>query len=136
VAPEISVGGNFMIDKKGQFYTTTTLYGYIKNTNISESYKCLLAILNSQLFWWYLVRTGTVLANGYFRYKPDYIKTFPVPIISLKEQAYLEKLVDKLCSVEKEKEKNEYENLNAKIDEVIFNIYDLTIPDRKEIFSV
>ena len=31
------------------------------------------------MFWWYLKNTGTVLANGFFRFKPDYIKPFPVP---------------------------------------------------------
>jgi hypothetical protein len=38
-----------------------------------------LALLNSKLCWWYLVNTGTTLANGYFRFKPDYINTFPIP---------------------------------------------------------
>ncbi len=30
VAPEISKGGNFAYDKKGEFYSTTKIYGYIK----------------------------------------------------------------------------------------------------------
>ncbi len=82
VAPEISLGGNFAYDRKGHFYHTTTVYGYIKKDNIEISYETLMAILNSQICWWYLSNTGTVLANGYSRYKPAYLKGFPIPLIS------------------------------------------------------
>ena len=79
VAPDISYGGNFSYDEKGLFYQTTTIYGYIKKSHIHESYKFWMALLNSRLFWWYLTNTGTTLANGFFRFKPDYVKPFPVP---------------------------------------------------------
>lgn len=79
VAPDISMGGNFAYDEKGFFYQTTTVYGYVKRKEIKEGYKFWLALFNSRLFWWYLKNTGTVLANGFFRFKPDYIKPFPVP---------------------------------------------------------
>ena len=95
VAPDISLGGNFAFDFKGEFYQTTTIYGYIKKTYIKESYKCLAAILNSRLCWWFLVNTGTTLANGFFRFKPDYINPFPVPQeISTEVDNLLSKLVD------------------------------------------
>lgn len=79
VAPDISMGGNFALDARGEFYQTTTIYGYIKKSDIQESYKFWMALLNSRLCWWFLSNTGTVLANGFFRFKPDYIKPFPVP---------------------------------------------------------
>lgn len=79
VAPDISLGGNFAYDERGEFYQTTTIYGYIKKHHITESYKCWAAILNSRLCWWFLVNTGTILANGYFRFTPGYISRFPVP---------------------------------------------------------
>lgn len=79
IAPDISLGGNFAYDKEGIFYQTTTIYGYIKKKEINESYKFWMALLNSRLCWWFLTNTGTTLANGFFRYKPDYINPFPVP---------------------------------------------------------
>ena len=136
IAPEISIGGNFTIDEKGQFYATTTIYGYVKNEGVPESYKCLLAILNSQLFWWFLVRTGTVLANGYFRYKPDYIKPFPMPIIPLKEIKKLERLVDFIYLANEEKNQDEYEKLNDKINNIIFKLYKLSDDEIKNVNSV
>ena len=94
VAPDISMGGNFTYDSKGIFYQTTTVYGYIKKYEVKESYKFWMALFNSRLFWWYLKNTGTVLANGFFRFKPDYVKPFPVPE-TISSDA--EQLVSTLC---------------------------------------
>lgn len=127
VAPEISKGGNFAYDKKGEFYSTTTIYGYIKKNEISESYKCLLAILNSQLVWWYLVNTGTVLANGYFRFKPNYLNPFPMPkTVTSEIQLELELLVDKIIIATANKENSLIEELRIKIDLLIYKLYNLT----------
>ena len=55
-----------------------------------------MALLNSRLCWWFLSNTGTVLANGFFRFKPDYIKPFPVPEPqqTSKGEIIIEKLAD------------------------------------------
>jgi len=82
IQPDISLGGNFAYDSNGEFYQTTTLYGYKKYDSIKESYKFYMALLNSKLLWWYLTQTGTTLANGYFRFKPDYINPFPIPKVN------------------------------------------------------
>lgn len=79
VAPDISMGGNFAYDIEGKFYQTTTIYGYLKKANVKESYGFWMALLNSRLCWWFLTNTGTTLANGFFRFKPDYINPFPIP---------------------------------------------------------
>ncbi len=103
VAPDISLGGNFAYDEKGVFYQTTTIYGYIKKEHISESYKFWMALLNSRLFWWYLTNTGTTLANGFFRFKPDYIKPFPVPEkIPTEITSVVETLVDYILYIKAE----------------------------------
>ena len=93
IAPDISLGGNFSIDRTGRFYTTTTLYGYIKHDEVWESYEFLLAVMNSKVLWFYLKTSGSVLANGYFRYKPAYLKNFPIPEVSKREEATISTLV-------------------------------------------
>lgn len=98
LAPDISLGGNFSIDREGNHYTTTTLYGYIKHDHVWESYEFLLAVLNSKVLWFYLKNTGSVLANGYFRYKPTYLQNFPVPAVSQAHEATLAKLVSCLLA--------------------------------------
>ncbi len=96
ISPDISMGGNFSYDEKGEFYSTTTNYGYILRKDVKGGYKFYLTILNSKLLWWYLVNTGTVLANGYFRFKPDYLKPFPIPDICNESSI---KLLDSLASL-------------------------------------
>ena len=126
VAPEISLGGNFSYDKKGEFYSTTTIYGYLKRANVSESYRCLLALLNSQLVWWYLTHTGTVLANGYFRFKPNYMNPFPLPqIIPQAEQRLLEELSDKVIQARMSEDRKKVSEYESQINTVIYRLYEL-----------
>lgn len=132
VAPEISFRGNFSYDHKGQFYSTTTIYGYIKNKKCQISYETLLAIMNSSLCWWFLKNTGTVLANGYFRYKPTYLKPFPLPAIPYEKDKEIKEIVKKL-----QQERNVIirKSLEDAINEKIYNLYFLTSEDIKIISS-
>ena len=126
LAPEISLGGNFSYDINGQFYSTTTIYGYIKKKNCQISYETLLAIMNSSLCWWFLKNTGTVLANGYFRYKPTYLKPFPLPVISLKKDTEIKDLVKK---IQQENDIMVRKIFEEEIDQKIYNLYNLTVED-------
>ncbi len=100
VSPDISLGGNFAYDVEGRFYMTTTVYGYIKYPHIIESYNFWLALMNSKLLWFYLQNTGTVLANNYFRYKPAYLESFPVPSrLSTQQAKAFDTLVDYIIYV-------------------------------------
>ena len=132
LAPEISLGGNFSYDINGQFYSTTTIYGYIKNKDYKTSYETLLAIMNSTLCWWFLKNTGTVLANGYFRYKPTYLKPFPLPIISRAKDKEIKELVEKL---QQEDDITILKSLENKINQKIFELYNLTAEDVNVILS-
>lgn len=120
LAPEISLGGNFSYDKKGHFYSTTTVYGYIRKDNIRITYETLLAIMNSRLCWWFLKNTGTVLANGYFRYKPAYLFPFPIPKIEETEDRKIQKMVNQLLISE------EKTCLLENLDSCIYGLYGLT----------
>ncbi|MDR3694549.1 Eco57I restriction-modification methylase domain-containing protein [Mucilaginibacter sp.] len=127
MAPEISLGGNYSCDEKGEFYSTTTIYGYVKKSDTNESYKFLLGIMNSQLLWWYLVNTGAVLANGYFRYKPNYIKPFPFPaVIPVKTQRQIEKLVDSISLLRDNSTSNNCSELEDSMNKIIYDLYALT----------
>ena len=120
VAPEISFGGNFSYYKNGHFYSTTTVYGYIRKENIRITYETLLAIMNSRLCWWFLKNTGTVLANGYFRYKPAYLFPFPIPKIEETEDRKIQEMVNQLLISE------EKTCLLKNLDSCIYGLYGLT----------
>lgn len=117
LAPDISLGGNFSIDWDGGHYTTTTLYGYIKHEHVWESYEFLLAVLNSKILWFYLKNTGSVLANGYFRYKPTYLRNFPVPQVSRAHETTITKLSK--CLLAHEALSASESSINVFIDDLI-----------------
>ena len=129
VAPEISLGGNFAYDKNGRFYSSTTIYGYVKKQKVKDSYKSLLAILNSKLFWWYLMNTGTVLTNGYFRFKTNYILPFPMPIISEEIILSLEKYADKILEAKTKDRNANTKEFEEEINTIVYGLYNLTLEE-------
>lgn len=131
VARDISKGGDFSYDKNGEFYHTTTVYGYKKYPDIKEDYKFYLAILNSKLMWWYLQKVGTPLANGYYRYMPRYVENFPIPIVNDFESKLVENLIDYIIYINSSIDKindyisNEYlvKEFYEIIDAIIYELY-------------
>lgn len=93
ITPETSLGGNMSIDYS-KFYHNTQVYSLIRNNEYELDYKFLIAVLNSNLFWFYLQSTGAILRGGYFRFKTKYLEPFPFPEpISHKEQIpFIEKV--------------------------------------------
>lgn len=64
------------------FYHNTQVYTLVTRKEFKGNEKVWLAILNSQLFWYYLKNTGAVLRGGYFRFKTKYLEPFPLPSIN------------------------------------------------------
>ena len=122
VAPEISLGGNFTIDSDGRYYSTTTVYGYIKRNNFTGSYYTWMAILNSKLCWWFMIQTGTVLANGYYRYKPAYLKPFPIPVITKEYDLQLTEYAKRLIESSDSKER---EAITESVNRLVYKLYNL-----------
>ena len=79
---EISLGCNMTYDEKGELYHPTTIYSFLKNDRFNVDDKFYLGILNSRVMWFFLKNTGTELGGGYFRFKTNYLKPFPLPEIS------------------------------------------------------
>jgi hypothetical protein len=88
-----------------------------------------MAILNSKLFWWFLVNTGTTLANGYFRFKPNYIKFFPIPSISEDIELSLISLVDEIMKIKQLTQQIDCSLLEEEIDKIVFELYELSDED-------
>lgn len=134
VAPEISLGGNFAYDQNGEFYSTTKIYGYIKNPTNKIGYKFWMALFNSRAFWYYLQNTGYVLRGGYFTFKTDYINPIPVPDDSriLICEPLIEKIVDYLQYLHKKGQNQIYnhtsndriaDHFEEIIDMVVYELY-------------
>ena len=99
---DICQKSQFTFDEAGSFYTTTTVYGYIKYPHIKEDYKFFLAILNSSITWYFMQNTSAVLSGGYYRYMPRYIAELPIPKIPADQQKPLVQLVDYILFIKKQ----------------------------------
>jgi len=60
LAPDASLGGNFSIDLLGEYYSTTTVYGYIKKPNTHIKLLVLFKTFKFLDFWWYLNKSGAL----------------------------------------------------------------------------
>jgi type II restriction/modification system DNA methylase subunit YeeA len=87
---EISLGCNMTYDENGIFYHPSTIYSFVKNPKFKVDEKYYLGILNSKVMWFFLKNTGTELGGGYFRFKTNYLKPFPLPEISTNSQLVID----------------------------------------------
>ena len=135
VAPEISLGGNYAYDERGVFYSTTKIYGYIKKESVKSSYKSLMAILNSKVMWYFMRNTGYVLRGGYYTFKTNYVKPFPMPSDEaiIAKEPILIPLVDKVLLAKKNNPQADTSAEEREIDNVVFDLYGLTEEERNEI---
>lgn len=98
---EISLGCNITYDEKGEFYHPTTVYSFVKNDIFNVDDKFYLGILNSKVMWFFLKNTGTELGGGYFRFKTNYLKPFPLPEIPENPNLIIDK-VNSILSLNKD----------------------------------
>ena len=127
MAPEISLGGNFVLDKHGQFFATTKIYGYIKYDSIEEDYYFWLGLMNSNLFWFFIKNTGYILRGGYYTFKTNYIKPFPIPN---KIDKNISKKVSELAKVIEnnitKRISNSETDLELQVDNLVYKLYKIT----------
>ena len=69
--------------------------------------------------------TGTVLAQGYYRYKPAYLKPLPIPQISKGTDSEIKSLVAGLAK----QDASNRRFLERKIDIAIYNLYSINDDD-------
>jgi len=98
---EISLGCNMTYDENGEFYHPTTIYSFVKKKDFNVDDTFYLGILNSKIMWFFLKNTGTELRGGYFRFKTNYLKPFPLPEIPENPNIVIDK-VNSILSLNKD----------------------------------
>jgi len=80
---DISIKPQFVIDETKSWHVRTVCSLELNKQGLKQniSYKLLLAILNSNLFFYFIRNNSNSVRGGYFRYKPQYVKKFPMPVI-------------------------------------------------------
>ncbi len=77
ITPEIANNCQMTIDERGQLYHTTKVYSFV--FKIDDDLRYILGILNSKVLWFFLQSTGYILRGGFYVFKTEYLKPFPIP---------------------------------------------------------
>ena len=142
ISPEISKGCNFTICRAG-LYHNTQVYSFVPDAERQESLFYWLGILNAKVLWWFLTQTGTVLRGGYFRFKTNYLRPFPIPVIDPANKSdvtthdRIVKLVEKMLELHKQRVAlrtpheqtaldRQISATDAQIDRLVYDLYGLT----------
>lgn len=117
---------NFALDLNSTYHNTK-VYGLILKEGVQEGYKFFLGVLNSKLFWWFLVNTGDSLSGNARTVSKSYMFPFPIPRnITKTNEHKIIRLVEKLLS-SKANGGSEQNNLvlEDEINNAVYNLYDL-----------
>ena len=101
---------------------------------ISKADKVLLAILNSKMGWWLISKYCTAIRNG-FQLIWKYFGQIPIPVISSKQSQPIILLVDQILNAKKLDPNADTTALEAQIDQIVYQLYELTPEDIKIIES-
>ncbi|RXZ28572.1 type II restriction endonuclease [Fusobacterium necrophorum] len=123
IYPEFSSSSSFCWEEGNYFNLDTT---WFISGNISKS---LLGILNSKLVWFYLKIISVQLGTSALRMKKIYLDNLPIVNLSIEEENRLIQNVDKIIELKKlGKDTQELEN---QIDEMVYDLYELTEEEKE-----
>ncbi|ELO8680421.1 class I SAM-dependent DNA methyltransferase [Campylobacter jejuni] len=105
------------------FFTNQTCYFFTHC-----DYKYLLAILNSRLIVYYMQYISSHLGQGAFRWIRQYIEKLPIPKINSKNEKLADELINLVDEILKAKEQDKNANtqeLENKINSLVYKLYNL-----------
>lgn len=117
------------------FHVIDSVYFVKKNkeTNLADEY--ILAILNSDLLTYFLMKTSTNLRGGYFTMKSAYVHRFPLKVNFntddeksnyAKVLEYVKRITNLRDNHKTETELEKIDDLKRKINKLIYDLYDLS----------
>lgn len=142
LVPDIADRASFALDQGGD-YTFTSGYGITLRSDVKESPKYILALLNSSVLDFYLKRISTTMRGGFFRYFTQFIGRLPIRRIDFSNPAektdhdQLVSLVDQIMTLhrqsataksplDKEALDRQLHAASREIDRLVYELYGLT----------
>jgi len=142
LVPDIADRASFALDESGE-YAFTSGYGITLKSTVAESPKYILGLLNSRLLDRYLKSISTTMRGGFFRYFTQFVEQLPIRRIDFSRSAdksYHDKMVElvermldlykQLTVVKNPNDKTriqrDIESTNRQIDQLVYELYDLT----------
>jgi len=133
LVPDIADRAAFAFDEKGEFAFTSG-YGITLKSELQESPKYLLGLLNSRLLDWFWKRVSTPLRGGFYRYFTQFIAQLPIRPINFgdaserAEHDAIVKLVERILAAKRADASADTSAWEREIDERVYRLYGLT-PD-------
>ncbi len=142
LVPDIADRASFAFDESGM-YSFTSGYAIILKEPTEKNYKYILGLLNSKVLDYFLKKISTTMRGGFFRYFTQYVEQLPIRTIDFSNPSEKEKhdrmvsLVEQMLELHKKKasvkDAAETERLDrlitsvdAEIDRLVYDLYDLT----------
>ena len=142
--PDMLVSNRMGFDVQGEFFTGPAIHCPIFNEiGCKVPEKVYLAILNSNLFWFFISNTSTALRGNAYRLTPEFITRFSFPDLDgNKNNELLIKLVDQMITAQEQlnsatsdSDKNFSQKwidiLDKQINTVVYGLYGLTADEVK-----
>ena len=104
------------------WYSSADVY-YITNAKEGFSLKYILALLNSKLYYFWLYNKGKRKGESLELY---YTPLSEIPIEKAENQSEFVSLVDQILTLKKENPKADTSKLENEIDELVYQLYELT----------
>lgn len=120
VMPAIERSAAFAVDQVGHYSNDKT------NICVAENPHALCAILNSKTLWWTLTQIAATKQNGYYEFKPLYIRELPIPPASTTDQAALTKCAERAAKSAKAGDESAVAKTEREIDDIVYHLFDLT----------
>lgn len=104
--------------------------GYLTNQTcyfMPNASKYLLGILNSKIIYFYMKEISSTLGENSLRWIKQFIEKLPIPKTESKNQKLTDEIlaiVDKILKLKDKK--TDTKDLESKIDQLIYRLYDLT----------
>ena len=133
ITPQLQNYCNFAYDTKSM-YPDAGGYILIIKPEFEKDILYYLGILNSSLFYHFIINTSTAFNNNYYYFKTAYIKPFHFPdkVTTIQKEIIINNVMKilKLRQSDIEIDTSEYEKT---IDQIVFELYDITEDEQKQI---
>lgn len=146
--PDMLVSNRISFDEEGVLYHGPAIHSVVFNDKTkTHSPYFYLGILNSMLFWFFIVNTSTALRGNAYRLTPEFLTPFCFPDVSEKNRELYDKIVAQVERIlqlnkrlaelgdkktdERAKVEEEIKKIDTEINELVYKIYGLTEEEKK-----
>ena len=118
--PDISLRGNFTLDKDGGYYVVNTAY------IIESDDKYLLGILASDLIDFYYRTISSTYRGGYLRFIYQYLETIPIVEPGEASKKLIEEKVQQVLEAKSATPDADTSGIESEIDKIVNSIYSIS----------